>query len=523
MKEFVHSSFSVFYILVRASLPLLVFGILFPFSSAFPKSLYVPDPALEDALAKALEVDRDELTEELLASRLKRFQLNGAGVRNLTGLEAATNLESLILRDNLIQDIKPITDLAYLKRLDLSGNKIRSIKDLDDLAGGGMTIRVVEIQKESETPQLLPERKEALRTELLAILQKSAKGPWQLEELRLSNNRLLGLTGIGKHLSLRHLDVSNNALIDLEGVSNLTNLEVLHLQGNQLGFVEEFEDINKNEVFDSGEPFSDLSGNGKRDHDPFGEFGNHPRLRELYLYENKISSLASMGHLPSVEVLLLGSNRLNDLSDLVGLKSLKRLSVPDNHVSDLQSISELSNLEYVHLTENRLSDLRPLRKLVLLKELHLQHNHLTDLRPLEFLTQLQVLGLAGNFLTDLNSLEGMSMLRRVTLSDNGLNLESPATREILDSLRERETRVTVGRQRELNSEMAPLFLILTRDKLSNRLLGDYLKKNRYERLLDYFLDETIPPEEKLARYNTWARTLRDGSFNSRKSLLGETN
>ncbi len=115
------------------------------------------------------------------------------------------------------------------------------------------------------------------------------------------------------------------------------------------------------------------------------------------------------------------------------------------------------------------------------------------------------------------------MLRRVTLSDNGLNLESPATREILDSLRERETRVTVGQQRELNSEMAPLFLILTRDKLSNRLLGDYLKKNRYERLLDYFLDETIPPEEKLARYNTWARTLRDGSFNSRKSLLGETN
>ncbi len=523
MKEFVNSRIPALLFLVRASFSLLVILFLFPFSTVFSESLHVPDPALEDALAKTLQVERDELTEELLASRLTRFQLNGAGVRNLTGLEAATKLQSLVLRDNLIQDIKPITGLAYLKRLDLSGNKIRSIRDLDDLAGGGMTIRVAEIQKESETPQLLPERKESLRAELLAILQKSAKGPWQLEELRLSNNRLLGLTGIGKHLSLRHLDVSNNALIDLEGVSNLTNLEVLHLQGNQLGFVEEFEDINKNEVFDSGEPFTDLSGNGKRDHDPFGEFGNHPRLRELYLYENKISSLASMGHLPRLEVLLLGSNRLNDLSDLVGLKTLKRLSVTDNHLSDLQSISVLDDLEYLYLTENRLSDLRPLRKLVQLKELHLQHNHLTDLRPLEFLAQLQVLGLAGNFLTELNSLDSLSRLRRVTLSDNGFNLESPATQETLDSLRKRGTRVTIGQQRELSSEMAPLFLILTRDKGSNRVLGDYLKKNRYERLLDYFLDETIPPEEKLVRYDTWARTLRDGTFNPRKSLLGETN
>ena len=91
-------------------------------------------------------------------------------------------MESLVLRDNLISDLTPIQKLANLKNLDLSGNRLSNLSTLAPLPATSLRI------------------------------------------LNLSNNRLLGLTGIGTFVSLAQLDVSNNALIDLEGVGNLQGL-----------------------------------------------------------------------------------------------------------------------------------------------------------------------------------------------------------------------------------------------------------------------------------------------------------
>ena len=62
-----------------------------------------------------------------------------------------------------------------------------------------------------------------------------------------------------------------------------------------------------------------------------------------------------------------------------------------------------------------------------------------------------------------------------------------------------------------------------RDKKSNRILGDYLKANRYERLFDYVRDETISIEEKIARYDSWSNTLEDGSFDPKTPFLEKVN
>ena len=82
---------------------------------------------LEQALAKSLRVERDSLTTELVAEKLEYFELNNAGLRDLTGLESAKNLKVLVLRDNLIQDISPLSDLPHLQKLDLSGNKLLGV------------------------------------------------------------------------------------------------------------------------------------------------------------------------------------------------------------------------------------------------------------------------------------------------------------------------------------------------------------------------------------------------------------
>ena len=56
-------------------------------------------------MAETLGVPREELTEELVAKNLRFLDAGNRQLRDLTGLEVAENLEVLVLRQNLIEDI----------------------------------------------------------------------------------------------------------------------------------------------------------------------------------------------------------------------------------------------------------------------------------------------------------------------------------------------------------------------------------------------------------------------------------
>jgi hypothetical protein len=58
------------------------------------------------------------------------FEAPGASIRDLTGLEGATNLTGLDLLSNNISDISPVAGLTDLRWLDLSGNNISDISPL---------------------------------------------------------------------------------------------------------------------------------------------------------------------------------------------------------------------------------------------------------------------------------------------------------------------------------------------------------------------------------------------------------
>ena len=51
-----------------------------------------------------------------------------------------------------------------------------------------------------------------------------------LTEINLSNNRLLGITGIEMFEGIRWLNPANNSLIDLEGISKLKSLIIFMLR-----------------------------------------------------------------------------------------------------------------------------------------------------------------------------------------------------------------------------------------------------------------------------------------------------
>lgn len=481
----------------------------------------MPEPVLEQALAKSLRVDVEDLTAELVAENLEYFELNNANIRDLTGLESALRLRVLVLRDNLIQDLSPLSELAYLTKLDLAGNKISNLKSLSNLSGRMMEDEITRIQKKLSDYKTPKDEVAQLVLSLNELTQRYRRGPWQLRELSLSNNRLLGLTGISQLSHIRHLDVSGNSLIDLEGISRLSSLTTLYAHGNQLGRVESYVDENKNKTYELGEPIKDESGNGKRDTDPVIELQSLPKLVNLYLYDNMLKSVASLNDLPSLQVLLLSGNQLENVGNLSNFKEIRRLSLSDNRINSLQGLDSLPKIEHLYLVENRICDLRPIQGLNSLKELRLQRNQFVSLKPIAGYQDIQVLSLSNNFIYSIKPLLGLKKMRRLSLSGNCLDLENQVVQDQLSQIRSLGTFLVTGNQKKRVIEAEQLVYSMIGHPRSNKMLGDYLQMKGYLRLMDFVEDPSVDEGEKTSAYRSWQKALTNGSFRNDLPFLGK--
>ena len=84
---------------------------------AWSEPLHVPEPELEKAICETLGITREELSGELIARDLRSLVVVGRQIRSLQGLEVAENLDTLVLENNLISDLSPLSDLPSLRIL----------------------------------------------------------------------------------------------------------------------------------------------------------------------------------------------------------------------------------------------------------------------------------------------------------------------------------------------------------------------------------------------------------------------
>lgn len=472
--------------------------------------LLVPESILEREMCAALGVSGRELTEQLVGEGLVSLELNNANLRDLRGLEFAKNLEVLILRDNLIQDLSPISKLSKLRKLDLSGNRISSLRTFGQFPLIETKQRIVEIQNELQQKNLEDDYKAALILELSELAEKFKLKNRSLTELNLANNRLLGVSGIEMWESISWLNVADNSLIDLEGLSKLKSLTTLYAQGNQLGRVEGYEDVNRNKIYDFGEPVQDQSGNGKRDTDPLLELQSLPRLRNLYLYNNMLKDVDSLIDLPSLSVLLLSSNQIETITEIGKLEGLTRLSLNSNFIYKLSGLQQLTNLRHLDLTENRICDLRPIESLRNLKELRLQSNHVIDLTPLSRLEYINSLSLAKNVIFDPHPLHNLKSLKDLKLSGNRIDLENSRIESMFTFLEKNGCRVDSRMQGKRSYALEILVESLTSFASSNRDLGSFLQEKGYLRLIDFIQDSKIDEKSKESAYTNWDEAFKRG-------------
>ena len=282
---------------------------------AIPGSVvHIPDPILRAAIAETLGKNPNapitvEEMEELVRLNLGDHA-RSRGIRDLTGLEFATNLRLLHLwYFHEFNDFSPIAGLISLESI-IFGSP--NISDLSPLAG------------------------------LI-----------NLKKLHMNDSKVSDLSPLAGLIKLEwiHFDPSN--ISDLSPLAGLINLERCCTWGSPTADLSPLAGLPKLEaVVACGAGVSDLT--------PLAEMRN---LKKLDLRGNDVSDISLLAGLTKLEWLDLSSNDISDISPLAELNALTWLNVLDNDISDVTPLAGLTNLTWLSVAANQISDFSPLDRL----------------------------------------------------------------------------------------------------------------------------------------------------------------
>ena len=152
----------------------------------------IPDTNLRTQITAALGKAHEHAITVADMLSLTELQVNNANVRDLAGLQQASNLTTLSLNNNHLSDISRLAGLRQLTRLSLNGN---NISDATPLAG-----------------------------------------LMQLEHMSLNDNKFSDVTLLAELTQLQTLSLRNNNISDVSSLETLTHLQTLQLRGNLLNY-----------------------------------------------------------------------------------------------------------------------------------------------------------------------------------------------------------------------------------------------------------------------------------------------
>ena len=194
----------------------------------------IPDPNLRAAIEKALDKAPGDTIIALDMENLTRLEASKAGIMNLTGLEAATNLTGLFLHHNSITDISVVADLTKLTKLFIWDNPISDISAVSGL------IRLTKLGLGSNSITGISAVSGLTNLTVLYLYQNSisdisaVSGLTNLTELYLDNNSITDISAVSGLTRLTALRLWSNSITDISAVSGLTNLTELYLDNNSI-------------------------------------------------------------------------------------------------------------------------------------------------------------------------------------------------------------------------------------------------------------------------------------------------
>ncbi|RUT40226.1 hypothetical protein EJP82_25455 [Paenibacillus anaericanus] len=181
--------------------------------SAFAETSLISDKNLEQAIRVELKKLTGPITKEDLQTLTSLYPDDPEQkINNLSGLEHAVNLESLMLSGLGITNIEPLKNLHKVTFLALDGNQITQIEPLQEL---------------SQLEQLVIDSNNIEKLDALA-------GLTNLTDLLIGDNQLKDLSPIQSLVKLNWLIISDNQIQSLEPLRDHPELEHLYFENNQV-------------------------------------------------------------------------------------------------------------------------------------------------------------------------------------------------------------------------------------------------------------------------------------------------
>lgn len=124
-----------------------------------------------------------------------------------------------------------------------------------------------------------------------------------------------------------------------------------------------------------------------------------------------------------LQVINLGYNKIQEVISLGTLPRLKDLRLQKNEITSTENFPELTGLNKLNLAYNKITIVKDLEKLINLKQLELQHNMIEQFVGAEKMQQLERLKLEFNKLTNVDFLKEIKSLFTVSIGGNQIPAE----------------------------------------------------------------------------------------------------
>ena len=434
--------------------------------TATAQTVNIPDPNLRAAVETALRKPSGATITAADMELFDRANLANRNIRDLTGLEYATNLEALSLgaqqvapgvsvNSNSISDISPLARLTKLQVLALEGNSISNISPLAGLTN----LQLLDLSGNS-----------------ISNISPIA-GLTNLTGLFLGGNSISDISPIEGLTNLTHLYLDYNSISDISPLVANTGLgsgDQVLLQGNPLNAASinthipalqrrgvdvrfdavvaepvDIPDPNLRAVIEAelgkapgdtittadmaklielrapNANISDLTGLEGATNLTELDLGTEQVQQRVWRNSNSISDISAVQGLTKLEVLDLQDNSIKNISAVRGLTNLTLLNLSGNLITDISAVAGLTNLTELFLRNNLISDISPLAGLNKLTTLNLDFNGILNISPLTGLTNLEILTLTYNNISDILPLAGLNQLVLLLLTDNSISDLSP--------------------------------------------------------------------------------------------------
>jgi len=323
------------------------------------------DPAMESAIRAAIGADEDELVLTNALWDITEFTIpeNTALYDDVTLMP---NLEKLTFEAQTVSTLSPLTSLANLEELDLTGCRFAP----------------EELTYLTNLPSL-----EALTIANCGLSTiADLEGTIALHKLNARNNTIRNLEVLSSMVTLKEIILDHNAVTDLTPLSSLTELEKLDVSFNALTSLKPLASCVKLNWLDAG--------------------------------NNQLTGLSGIQNLSLLSVLNVEYNKLADVSGLSALTELTNLSIASNAITDISTFSTLTKLEIFDFSGNQIAALPAWPDGCALQTIDGSYNALTSIDSLKNMQSMTHVFMDYNLLTNIDALADCFCLVQVNVFGN---------------------------------------------------------------------------------------------------------